>query len=69
MRFAKNFREEVWTIIPMEKSFKEKHQGQQGLQDQLLDLGNPTMKILLHLALVRGMMEMHLHLLSLVLTL
>jgi hypothetical protein len=69
MRFAKNFRKEGWTIIPMEKSFREKHQGQEGLKDQPLNLGHHIMKILLHLALVRGMMEMHMHLISLVLTL
>jgi hypothetical protein len=34
----------------MEKSLREKHQGQQGLQDQLLNLGHPIMKIFLHQA-------------------
>jgi hypothetical protein len=43
-------------------------QGHQGLRDQLLDLGHPTMKILCHQALVmRGMMEIRIHQLSLVL--
>jgi hypothetical protein len=52
----------------MEKSLKEKHQGHQGLRDQLLDLGHPTMKILYHQALMmRGMMEMRIHQPSLVL--
>ena len=69
MRFAENFRKGGWIILPMEKYFREKHQGQQGLQDQLLNLGDPIMKILLHLAFMRGMMEMHVHLISLELTL
>jgi hypothetical protein len=46
----------------MEKSLKEKYQGHQGLQDPLLNLGHPTMKILCHQALaMRGMMEMRIH--------
>ena len=69
MRFAKNFRKGGWIIIPMEKYFREKRQGQQGLQDHLLNLGGPIMKILLHLALVRGMMEMQMRLVSLALPL
>jgi hypothetical protein len=65
----KNFRKGKWITTLIEKSLREKHQGLQGLQNQPLDLEHPTMKILCHQALViRGMMEMHIHLLSLVLT-
>jgi hypothetical protein len=68
MWFVKNFRKGKWTTTLMEKSLKEKHQGHQGLRDQLLDLGHPTMKILCHQALMmRGMMEMRIHQPSLVL--
>jgi hypothetical protein len=48
MRFAKKFRKGKWIITLMEKYLREKHQGHQGLQDQLLDLGHPKMKILCH---------------------
>jgi hypothetical protein len=69
MRLVKNFRKERWTTITMEKSFKENQEGQQGLQDPLPNIGNPIMRISLHLALERGMMGMHMYPLSLVLTL
>jgi hypothetical protein len=39
MRFVKNFKKGKWTTTPMEKSLKEKHQGHQGLQDPLLNIG------------------------------
>jgi hypothetical protein len=42
------------------------HQGHQGLQDPLLNMGYPTMKILCHRTF-RGTMEMHIHRPSLVL--
>jgi hypothetical protein len=39
----------------MDKSLKEKNQGHQGLQDPLLNIGYPTMKILCHRTLaMRG---------------
>jgi hypothetical protein len=67
MRFVKKIRKGKWTTTPMEKSLKEKHQGHQGLQDLLPNIGYPTMKILCHQTL-RGMMEMRIHPPSLVLT-
>jgi hypothetical protein len=45
MRVVKNFRKGRWTITPMEKCLKEKHQGHQGLQDPLLNIRYLTMKI------------------------
>jgi hypothetical protein len=42
----------------MEKCLKEKHQGHQGLQDPLLNIGCPTMKILCHRTL-RGDRDAH----------
>ena len=65
---AKNFRKGRWTTTPLGTSFKENQEGQQGPQDPLLNIGNPIMRTSLHLALVRGMMGMQMHPLSLVLT-
>jgi CRISPR/Cas system-associated protein Csx1 len=42
MSFVKNFRKGKLTTKPMEKSLKEKHQGYQGLQGPLLNIGHPT---------------------------
>jgi hypothetical protein len=67
MSFVNNFRKGKWTTIPMEKSLKEKHQGHRGLQDLLLNIGYPTIKILRHQTL-RETMEMRIHPPSLVLT-
>jgi hypothetical protein len=39
MRFVKKIRKGTWTTTPMEKCLKEKHQGHQGLQDPLLNIG------------------------------
>ena len=68
MRLAKNFRKGRWTTTPLGTSFKVNQEGQQGPQDPTLNIGHPIMRTSLHLVLVRGMMGMQMHPLSLVLT-
>ena len=48
MSLLKNFREGRWPTSHMEKCLKVMHQGHQGPQDPLLNIGYTTMKILCH---------------------
>jgi hypothetical protein len=66
---CKKIQKKIWTTTTMGTSSKENQEGQQGLQDPLLNIGHPIMRISWHPALERGMMGMHMHPFFLALTL